>query len=196
MRSLTAATASITVHKFGGAALADAESIRRVVDLLSRATSGRRLVVVSALARITDGLLAVAARAAAGELREAIADARTLHDRHRRVTEELLEGPTLETAANRTDHSFADLDALLTRIEEEGRLTPAASDAVVARGERLAARLVADALATSGVPARAVDATEVVQTDGRFGDAAPDLPRTEAAARAVLLPLLERGETV
>jgi len=41
-----------------------------------------------------------------------------------------------------------------------------------------------------------VDATEVLCTDGRFGNASPDLSRTETAARARIIPLLDREETV
>ncbi|MGZ8492961.1 MAG: aspartate kinase, partial [Gemmatirosa sp.] len=74
-----------------------------------------------------------------------------------------------------------------------GDLPPSVADAVLARGERLSARLVVTALAALGVPAQYVDECDLIQTDGRPGNAFPDLPRTAAAARRVLGPLLARG---
>src|SRR2546429_74748 len=64
---------------------------------------------------------------------------------------------------------------------------------LAARGERLSARLFAAALDAAGCPAAYVDATEIVQTDGTFGGASPDLRRTERSARKALRPLLARG---
>src|SRR5439155_49264 len=45
----------------------------------------------------------------------------------------------------------------------------------------------------AGCPAAYVDAVEVIHTDGTFGNASPDLRRTERSARRVLRPLLARG---
>ena len=53
----------ISVHKFGGAALANADAIRAVVNILAGA-SGERVVVTSALAGVTDILLNIARAAA------------------------------------------------------------------------------------------------------------------------------------
>jgi aspartokinase/homoserine dehydrogenase 1 len=64
---------------------------------------------------------------------------------------------------------------------------------VLARGERLSARLLVTALGVADVEAAYVDEHDVVHTDGRAGNAFPDLPRTAEAARRVLLPLLARG---
>jgi aspartokinase/homoserine dehydrogenase 1 len=52
---------------------------------------------------------------------------------------------------------------------------------------------MAAALDGAGLEATVVDAATVVQTDGRFGRAAPDLARTAAAARDHLLPVIESG---
>src|SRR5207302_2339930 len=66
-------------------------------------------------------------------------------------------------------------------------------DYLAARGERVCARLFAAALDAAGCPAAYVDATEIVQTDGTFGNASPDLRRTERSARTALRPVLARG---
>ena len=56
----------IEIHKFGGASLADAAAFRRVVEIVKTRTAPR-IVVVSAPAGVTDTLLELAKRAAAGD---------------------------------------------------------------------------------------------------------------------------------
>jgi aspartate kinase len=55
------------------------------------------------------------------------------------------------------------------------------------------ARIVAARLIDQGVPARAVDATEIVITDRRFQQAAPLMDATRTRVRAHLDPLLNEG---
>jgi len=54
----------LEVHKFGGASLADPAAIRRAIAILAE-RPGRRVVVVSAMAGVTDLLLTAAAKAVA-----------------------------------------------------------------------------------------------------------------------------------
>jgi aspartokinase/homoserine dehydrogenase 1 len=184
----------VAIHKFGGAALADAAAIRHVVALVSSATTGRRVIVTSALAGATDALLAAAAQASIGELAAASTIGRELHNRHRAVAHELLSGPARQPVIAQIDAAFAELQELLVRIDHERQLAPPIHDLVLARGERVAAGLVAAALVGGGMAAVVIDATQVMHTDGRFGNAAPDLVRTEVAARAIILPILDREE--
>ncbi len=190
------AHSSVVVHKFGGAALADAAAIARIVALLGPTSPGdRRVVVTSALLGVTDGLLAAAEAAASGEVERAAAIAADLRALHAAVADAFAEDR--ETAARdlttATNASFAELDALLVQIGRARELSPSMRDLVVARGERLAARLLGFALASRGIASEVVDAAELVHTDGRAGDAAPDLARTEAACKARIPALLDAG---
>src|SRR5204862_193198 len=72
-------------------------------------------------------------------------------------------------------------------------VTPRTIDYLVARGERLSAQLFAAALEAEDCPAAYVDATEVVQTDGTFGNASVELGGTVRTARRALGPVLARG---
>src|SRR5918998_847495 len=49
------------------------------------------------------------------------------------------------------------------------------------------------ALEAQGVRSRYVDGADLVHTDGAFGQAAPDLARTDRAVQRLLPPLLARG---
>src|SRR5207253_9952625 len=74
--------------------------------------------------------------------------------------------------------------------------SPRTIDHLVARGERLSAQMFAAALEAAGCPAVYVDATEVVQTDGTFGNASPDLGGTQHRSEEHTSELQSRGHLV
>jgi aspartate kinase len=75
----------LEVHKFGGASLADPAAIRRAIAILAQ-RPGRRVVVVSAMAGVTDLLLTAASKARSGDVASALQTAAALRDRHGRGT--------------------------------------------------------------------------------------------------------------
>jgi aspartokinase/homoserine dehydrogenase 1 len=185
----------IHVHKFGGASLADAPSVARAVEIAS-AQERRTVIVVSALAGVTDALLASAGRAAQGDERALRDTAAELRDRHHTIVARLLRGsPDRRGLLGQVDDAMAELDALAHGLAILRELTPRTSDYIAARGERLSARIMAAVLTRAGQRATFVDAPTVIRTNGAFGGASPDLAATDRAARSVLRPLLERGIT-
>ena len=183
----------ISVHKFGGAALANADAIRAVVNILS-GTSGERVVVTSALAGVTDILLNIARAAAKGDLAAANAQTDSLYERHIAVAKSI-NGAAAATLTY-IDESFKELHKLAESVAHARELTAQMSDLIISRGERLAARIVANALRVEKMSACVVDATEFLHSDGRFGDAAPDIARTEIAAQNIFPDKLRSGDIV
>lgn len=182
-----------SIHKFGGAALADADAVRHAASIVADRAPAPIVVVASALAGVTDALLAIAARAAAGDAAVARADAQRLRDRHLEIAAALLDDVALAPVRRDIEESFAELGSLVAAVLATRELTPRTSDNIVARGERLSARILAATLVARGVPAQLIDATEIVRTDGRFGGGAPDIGRTEQAAAGALRALVEKG---
>ncbi|HEU5039773.1 MAG TPA: bifunctional aspartate kinase/homoserine dehydrogenase I [Gemmatimonadales bacterium] len=182
------------VHKFGGASLADSAAVRHAVDIIRAHRSEPTVVVVSAMAGTTDALLGVAQQAGRGDARAVAPLIARLRSRHAEVARALLPAGRLraDVLAYVSD-VFEELEALAQGLRLLRELTPRTTDYLVARGERLSARLVSAALEAAGTRARFVDAVEVVHTDAAFGQAAPDYPRTERAVQRVLAPLLARG---
>jgi len=74
-----------------------------------------------------------------------------------------------------------------------GAASPRELDLFAARGERLAAQLVAAALRRTGCRAEYVDAATLIATDGAFGQAAANLLLTTRHVREALRPLLAAG---
>lgn len=190
---MTAREHAPSIYKFGGAALADAAALRHAVSIVARRRHEPTVVVVSAIAGTTDALLAMAERAAAGDASAAGAAVEQLAARHTTVAESLLAGGARDAMLAAITESFTELERIAVGLSALRELTPRTRDHIVSRGERLAARLVAAALCAAEIPAELVDATEIIQTDGRFERAFPDLERTARTARRRLGPLLRRG---
>ncbi|HEY7681077.1 MAG TPA: bifunctional aspartate kinase/homoserine dehydrogenase I [Gemmatimonadales bacterium] len=190
-RSITA----LEVDKFGGASLADPQAVRQAVALI-QGRPGPRVIVVSAMAGVTDLLLATAGRARAGDVVAAYQAAATLRERHHAAAKTLLSaGQARNNLLAFVDSQVDELETLAKGLSILRELTPRTTDFLIARGERLSARLVSAALSAAGVKTRYVDGADVIRTDAHFGNASPDLERTDAALRKELKPLLGQGIT-
>ena len=186
-------TPVLGIHKFGGASLFDAAAVRHAATLIA-AQKGGRLVVASAMAGVTDALLQGATRAALGDGDALCATATALRTRHLEAARVLVKDKVRRRALEAAIVDLTDELELLARgLAVLRELTPRTSDYIVARGERLSARLLASTLAELGVKSEYVDATEVVRTDDTYGGAAPDFDRTEQAARDRLAARITRG---
>jgi len=183
----------LEVWKLGGASLADAAAVRHAVALV-RAHRGPLVVVVSALAGVTDALLDGARRSVAGEPEAASAAAAVFLRRHRDLAHALVPPGAarlrLLASADAQAREYREIAHAMAALAD---LSSRASDTLVARGERAASAVVAAALRAAGRRAERIDAAEVVATDGRHGAATPDLAATRRNARRLLLPLLKRG---
>src|SRR3989454_909888 len=184
----------IEIHKFGGASLASGAAIAQAVAIVRARRPAPVVVVVSAMAGVTDALLDLAAAA----IQRGPDGARTTVDalcaQHLGAVRALLgPGPRTDELIQTIERAFAEVEPLAAGLRILRELTPRTTDYLVARGEQLSARMVAAALDSAGCPATYVDAAAVIQTDGTFGNASPDLAGTERSARRVLRPLLARG---
>jgi aspartate kinase len=185
----------VIVMKFGGTSVADAESIRAAAEIVRGRLTRRPIVVVSALAGVTDLLIRAIACAKEGEreaLEPILAD---LSRRHRwAVTGCVEDASRRHDLGLEVDALFEDLRQLLRSVRILGEGTPRSSDALLAFGEILSSRIVAAAFSDRGIPARLVDAREVMVTDAAFGRAEPDLDEVAARGMRLLTPAVDAGE--
>jgi aspartate kinase len=191
------ARTKLVVMKFGGTSVEDAAAMLRTAAIVR----GRRerglaaVVVVSAMAKVTDMLLAAAAAAGRGDKAGALALAARLRNRHIDTAAELLCGELFAELEKTIRIEFDSLDDLLRGIAAVGELTPRTSDNVVSYGERMSSRMVAAAFAQNGLEGVHVDARTCIITDDHYGKAAPIESAIEAKLTELVLPLLERGMT-
>lgn len=184
---------AVDVFKFGGASLADAAAVRHAIDLVLTPRPSPVVTVVSALAGVTDALLAMAESARTGDFRAADAAVDRLEARHVAVAEGII--PTRRARAalvKELEEAFAELRTLAHGVASLRELTPRTRDFLVARGEQLSARLVVAGMQARRAKAQYVEAAELIVTDGVFGNAFPDLAATDRRVRDRLAPLLRR----
>jgi aspartate kinase len=187
------------VMKFGGTSVQDAAAITRAVDIVRGRLKRKPVVVVSAMARVTDALLGIANLARERRFNEAAAVIDQLRDRHLAAARELLserasDGKDLLTAAEQNiEDLLRELQGLVRSVATLGELTPRTQDAIVSFGERLSSIVVAAALNARGIPSKLVDSRQLLITDCRFTNAAPDFKETEPRMRNGLTPLIDSG---
>jgi len=182
------------VMKFGGTSVARAGAIRQVGQIVKRFAAGRPVVVVSALAGVTDDLLALAGAAAAGRRLEVGRRLSRLEARHREVARGLgLDGKASGSLPASLAAEFAELRDILHGILLLREPSRRSLDLVVSFGERLAAHVLAAHLAGVGIKARYADARDFILTDDTHGAAVVDLDATGRRARRRLLALRKGG---
>ena len=187
----------LVVMKFGGTSVEDAAAIERTAAIVrGRRDKGMEaIVVVSAMSKVTDTLLAAAAAAGAGDRAGALTISAGLHARHILTAKELLEESLFRELQLVIDAEFSALDDLLRGIAAVGELTPRTSDLVVSFGERLSSRMVAAAFAQRGLQGAHFDARNAIITDNQHGKAVPQEAHIEAKLAEHVLPMVEAGQT-
>ena len=186
----------ILVMKFGGTSVGSVEAIRQAAAIVRRSLADwpRTVVVISALSGVTNLLLDAASRATNGDRDAGQAAAGHLRTRHLEIARQLIpDDSAYESLSAEIDALTQELGHLSAAIAVLGEATPRAMDAVASIGERLSARLFASVLDQSGVPAQAVDASDVVVTDSNFQAAHPDLSATRLRSSRVFPTLFENG---
>ncbi len=181
------------VMKFGGTSMEDADAIDRAARIVCGRLAERPVVVVSAMAKVTDQLLAMGRAAGMGDREKALQLARAVRERHYTTAGELLGTGVFTLFHAELENDFDALDELLRGIAAVGELTPRTTDYVLSFGERLSSKLAAAAFAGRNLPAVLVDARECIITDNHHTKAAPLFNETNERLRANLGPLLQQG---
>ncbi len=166
------------VLKFGGTSVGSAERMRGTAEIVAgQARDSPLLVVVSAVAGVTDVLLRGAEETAAGG--SVVPTLARFHSVHR----EILAGLRQELGAARAAEAEADLGALDRELENLLRgfallleQPPGALALLSSLGERASCALVSRLLASRGLDARLLDPKALVRTSGPPLAASPVWP--------------------
>jgi aspartate kinase len=188
---------SLVVMKFGGTSVEDPAAIARTAAIVAgRVAQGRHpVVVVSAMAKVTDQLLRAAAAASRGDRTGALAISSRLRARHRDTALELVKTPAdAAELIEFIDLKFDSLDEILRGLSAILELTPRISDLIVSFGERVSSRIVAQAFRERSVNGVHVDARDIIITDSQFQKAVPQDDLIEKHAVEILRPLINQGK--
>src|SRR5215468_9281488 len=185
--------APVIVMKFGGTSVQDAQAIDRVASITRDRLGEIPIVVVSALAKMTDQLLAMASAAAAGNREKALELSLAARERHFNTASDLLGTGRFAQIHAELEEEFNGLDDLLRGVVAVGELTPRTTDNIAGFGERVSSKIVTAAFSVRGLNASHVDSRQCIVTDSTFTKAVPDLEETDARLRETVKPLLDHG---
>jgi aspartate kinase len=183
----------VIVMKFGGTSVQDAQAIDRISRIVRDRQTEKPVVVVSALAKITDQLLAMAAAAEAGDRTRALDLCRAARERHYATATDLLGEKAFAPLAPVLEAEFNGLEDLLRGVVAVGELTARTTDTISGFGERVSSKIAAAAFSQRGIDAAHVDSRQCVVTDANFGKAVPQFEETNARLIEIVKPLLDRG---
>lgn len=184
------------VMKFGGSSVESAAAISRVAGIVKARLDRKPLVVVSAMGKTTNRLLAAADKAAAGNLADALNDLEELRGFHLREGGMVIAAASHAMLETIVEDNFDSLETAMQEVARTGAVTPALWDEVASHGERLSSAIVALAFNSLGIHTTHLDARTVLITDSRHSQALPLYSRTYSRFREKAVPLLESGVVV
>ncbi len=180
------------VMKFGGTSVESSEAIERIARIVESRRKHSPVVVVSAMAKVTDQLAEMGRQAASGDCDTSAEMLKALRERHLMTASELLGEKRSATLAPRLEAFFFELANFLRGLSAVRELTPRGSDYLLSFGELLSSLIVADAFAMRGLNAAWVDSRQCLVTDATHTRAVPQMPKTRSSCKKKVAPLISK----
>jgi aspartate kinase len=177
------------VMKFGGTSVESAAAIERVASIVKSRARLKPIVVVSAMGKTTNKLLAIASAAIHGKREDYIRQLHDLRDFHSREARQVVPLSHRAQLDRTLDDHFQEMTELVKGIAILGELTPRSIDAISSYGERLSSYIVSLAFEHFGLPAVHLDSRRVIVTDHRHTQAAPLFTETYRRLAEIVPPL-------
>ena len=173
------------VMKFGGTSVGSAERIRTVAKIVNAARKRSPVVVVSAVTKMTDALIALANECIAGK----DASFQKILDTHAQILSDL------KLPTRLLDGDFAELRSLVAKAKKSKKLGAKSLDHFQSFGERMSSKIVAAHMNSLGMGAQAFNAWDLgMITDDNFGSAEPLEPSYAALGKHIsklsLIPVI------
>lgn len=173
------------VIKFGGTSVATAHGIQQIYKIISKVKDKKPVVVVSAVAGVTDLLLSVA-RSSLIEAKKSLSDIRKFHI-------DFIDKLALSSGTKKEILRY--LDAVILEIGKVVRIEgseKAYEDKIVSFGEILSSYIISKTLFEKGLPTIQVIAADIIVTDRNFGGAEFLVGPTRKKVCQKIKPLLEK----
>jgi len=179
----------MSVMKFGRTSVESAAAIERVAAIVKARAERHPIVVVSAMGKTTNTLLAIAQAAIDGKRENYLRQLHDLRDFHSREARRVVPLAHRAELDRTLDDHFQEMTELVKGIAVIGELTPRSIDAISSYGERLSSYIVALAFEHFGLPAAHVDSRRLIVTDHRHTQATPLFAKTYKRLVEVLPPI-------
>ncbi|XP_004502255.1 bifunctional aspartokinase/homoserine dehydrogenase 2, chloroplastic-like isoform X1 [Cicer arietinum] len=150
-----------SVHKFGGTCVGSSARINNVAEVIINDDSERKLVVVSAMSKVTDMMYDLIHKAQSrDESYKSALDA--VAEKHSLTAHDLFDGPDLATFLSNLHQDISNLKAMLQAIYIAGHATESFTDFVVGHGELWSAQMLSFVIRKKGTECKWMDTREVL----------------------------------
>lgn len=150
-----------SVHKFGGTCVGSSERIKNVADIILEDSSEGKLVVVSAMSKVTDMMYDLINKAQSRD-DSYLSAVDAVFEKHRLTAMDLIDGDDLASFVSRLHHDINNLKAMLRAIYIAGHATESFSDFVVGHGELWTAQMLSYVVRKNGLDCEWMDTREVL----------------------------------
>ncbi len=186
------------VMKFGGTSIETGKKIRNVADLIEKTTKEtcqQVIVVVSALAGVTNKLIEIADQARKSDEKKIQTWTKELLQKHMQTIATAIKDKAIQNEVKKiAEKNIAELEKVLMGISYVGELTPKSKDYVLSFGERLSAPIIWGALKDRKLETTVFTGKEAgIVTDSNFGEADPLMNFTTHLIQERIAPLVEKG---
>lgn len=165
------------VLKFGGSSVANAENIKKVVNIIQQPCYTNSTIVVSAFSGVTDQLIKIGKDASIADegYKETLS---LLEKRHINITKNLLPVISQSSCLSNVKQQFNELEDICEGIYRLGELSDRTQDLLISFGELLSSKIIYFYLKSVHMAAEWIDSREVIKTNNNFGFAAVDFVST------------------
>ncbi|KAH8480401.1 hypothetical protein H0E87_030600 [Populus deltoides] len=150
-----------SVHKFGGTCVGSSERIKNVADIILKDSSEGKLVVVSAMSKVTDMMYDLINKAQSRD-DSYLSAVDAVFEKHRLTAMDLIDGDDLASFLSRLHHDINNLKAMLRAIYIAGHATESFSDFVAGHGELWTAQMLSYVVRKNGLDCEWMDTREVL----------------------------------
>jgi len=168
----------MTVLKFGGTSVANAENIEKVIDIVKqKLNDDSLLVIVSALGGTTDALLQCGKLAAVADesYKEKLHE---IEQRHITTVKELIPVQHQSALLSMVKKMCNEIEDLCNGVFLLNELSPRTIDKLLSYGELLSSQIITAAFASRDIAASWIDSSAIIKTNSDFGNAIVDFQLT------------------
>ncbi len=167
------------VHKFGGTSLASADHYRGVTKILRTEVSGRKAIVVSAMAKVTDALIDLVelARKRVDGYRTSL---ESLKERHAKAAAALLTDGRRQDFLKVLESDCSDIGEVLRGVYLSRTCSERTLELITGHGELWSAQLLNAHLQAEGIRASYLDARTVLTVEPGESTVSVDWTRSQA----------------
>ncbi|KAH7568371.1 hypothetical protein JRO89_XS07G0282800 [Xanthoceras sorbifolium] len=150
-----------SVHKFGGTCVGSSERIKNVAEVIVSDATERKLVIVSAMSKVTDMMYDLIHKAESRD-DSYVSALDAVFEKHKSTAHDVLDGDELAGFLSLLHHDINNLKAMLRAIYIAGHATESFSDFVAGHGELWSAQILAAVVRKNGVDCTWMDTREVI----------------------------------